>query len=356
MKIAVLACFGEDPHFIDHLGYLAHLFDAPLIVAHETLFEQVKKYYPFISNCYQIKETETSVGSLLQEYEVFFSSHYLALKKWPLQRKENGTPAIRTIYCSHGYSDKGHDSRVMEHFSYEDLCFVYGKKMKRFLHLKGVEDQGNWITVGNYRYAYYKKFQQFFDHLVQEKVFSNLDPRLPTVLYAPTWRDIEGSSSFPGVCSHLCKDFTDPWNLIVKWHPSLKRDHFTEVSYWEECFKERPHTQIVDDFPPIYPLLSRVDLLLSDISSIGYDYLIFKKPLLILNPSGRDWTGKSSLLDLAQEIRPYQYNQLQEIIHTQLKSRVNQSLYQTFYEDTFCPQASLKSIKEDVFRLVKSSL
>src|SRR5438105_1920604 len=40
----------------------------------------------------------------------------------------------------------------------------------------------------------------------------------------------------------------------------------------------------ITDFPLIYPLLAKTDIYLGDVSSIGYDFLFFQKPMFFFNP------------------------------------------------------------------------
>jgi CDP-glycerol glycerophosphotransferase (TagB/SpsB family) len=67
--------------------------------------------------------------------------------------------------------------------------------------------------------------------------------------------------------------------MIVKTHPLLKeRDpaHYERVT---RNFESHSNALLVEDFPPIHSILSRVDAFLGDFSSIGYDFLQFKRPM-----------------------------------------------------------------------------
>jgi len=54
----------------------------------------------------------------------------------------------------------------------------------------------HYVVVGNYRYTYFKQNRAFFDHVVKEEVLSRFSKPQPTILYAPTWLDLEESSTF----------------------------------------------------------------------------------------------------------------------------------------------------------------
>lgn len=75
----------------------------------------------------------------------------------------------------------------------------------------------------------------------------------------------------------LTASIPSDWTLIIKPHPHL------------QCPLESTSRIIVlKDYPPIYPLLAQVDAYLGDMSSIGYDFLTFRRPLLFYNPQKRD--------------------------------------------------------------------
>jgi CDP-glycerol glycerophosphotransferase (TagB/SpsB family) len=73
-------------------------------------------------------------------------------------------------------------------------------------------------------------------------------------------------------------------NLLIKLHPSIERDH--PFAAEELISQVEKHSQIVviKNFPLIYPLLSSIDALITDVSSIGYDFLYFNRPLFLIAP------------------------------------------------------------------------
>ncbi len=40
---------------------------------------------------------------------------------------------------------------------------------------------------------------------------------------------------------------------------------------------------LIEDFPLVYPLLAATDIYLGDVSSIGYDFLMFNRPMFLSN-------------------------------------------------------------------------
>jgi CDP-glycerol glycerophosphotransferase (TagB/SpsB family) len=98
------------------------------------------------------------------------------------------------------------------------------------------------------------------------------DARL--ILYAPTWRD--GAGGFLDTCpinwAHL-DEWLDKFNarLTLRLHPAERANAFPEFA--------RIHLdQKTDD---IYPYLKHIDLLITDYSSLMYDFALLDRPIII---------------------------------------------------------------------------
>lgn len=89
------------------------------------------------------------------------------------------------------------------------------------------------------------------------------------LLYSPTWRFY---SSFPSVncdsLSQFCKE--KKLIVIIKNHPLTKKETAKEYDNIIEYNKSMD----------IYPLLNKIDILITDYSSIYTDFLIFNKPII----------------------------------------------------------------------------
>ena len=97
------------------------------------------------------------------------------------------------------------------------------------------------------------------------------------MLYAPTWQDGEQASSFFDYGQKVMENVPVGWNLIVKIHPLLEQKN--PGAYYKIVSKKNKNTVIISEFPPVYPVLARCDAYLGDHSSVGYDFLKFKKPM-----------------------------------------------------------------------------
>lgn len=271
MKIAGLI-EGQNLHYLDHLAPLCSLEQIPLILTDKHTYNLAKKFYPDLEALYlpfplKAEKLITSFDTLIiSTPRVLFDQVYYFTQAF--QRKK-----IRTIWCPHGSSDKGSSSPFFEALAEEELLLTYGPKMERFIREKGIALPFH--RIGNYRFAYYKKHRYFYSSLLPPKLKK-------TIFYAPTWQGAESLSSFPHVWREL---FSPPENveMIIKLHPNLYKQYPKQIA------QLRKHHQLLENFPPIYPLLERTDLLIGDHSSINDDFLIFDRPIF-------QWTPESDSL------------------------------------------------------------
>lgn len=279
--------YGPQMHHLDHIAVLCILMDVPLIVTEPTLEEIAQKYYPqLVVFCFDYPEIGEKV---VREYDVIFSSlprdlfDQIFFVAENMQRKK-----LISIWCPHGNSDKGHMSYFMEGLCKEKIALVYGQKMIDFLIEKKVYSQlYATVVMGNFRYHFYKECAPFYDKLIQKEIASKLTANNRTLFYAPTWEDAENSCSLFHALPELIETIPEHWNLIVKPHPNtLEKPQKLEALIHQT--EKRPNILFLKTFPPIYPLLNFVDAYLGDMSSIGYDFLTFKKPLFFLNQNKRD--------------------------------------------------------------------
>ncbi len=338
---------GECEHYLDHLAPLCALLEAPLAVSDEKIAQLARTYYPMVevllydpnAIAFSINEKFDTVLTTLPRAlfdEIFFLAEKLLGKR------------LETIWCPHGNSDKGHASPFMEALSQEVRAFVYGQKMVDLLVKKGAYAQlKNVLHIGNFRRKFAQKHRAFYQALVEKQVFSTLDQRNRTILFAPTWDDAEKSSSFFVASSKLIAQLPKGFNLIIKPHPNLKWQG--EGKELLEAYATKPNLCILWDFPPIYPLLEMVDIYLGDMSSIGYDFLTFNRPMFFLNQNMRDASTDQGLylFRCGTEIQPHQYDDIYAVIEKELQddqkfSTLRKEVYQYCFSEDACEMQSLR--------------
>jgi len=159
-----------------------------------------------------------------------------------------------------------------------------------------------WHMVG------YPKFDPVING--EHEVAKLFDNDKKTVLYAPTWvsqltrmkigeRSEFGESSLHIWSIAIIEQLANKYNLILKFHSNMDRG---KTSIYEEIatlIKEKNLSDtvktIVDD--NIVPYMAASDLMISDISSVCYEWLHFDKPILFANPAPGQYKVGSKITD-----------------------------------------------------------
>lgn len=257
--------------YIDHISPLASLLDIPLIINDERNAALTAKYYPEVKMRYW-PDLEFRIQELSKEFDTLIGCDY-----WHPARKNDFR---KLIFCPHGQSDKGYNHPSLAPYALQEHVLIYGDLMRQMLvELKLWNQIPKVSVIGNFRLAYYQKHRDRLLQMAREEIFSKLIKTNRTLLYAPTWKDRDGASTFFDLGEKIAKETPADWNLIIKVHPLLpERDPglYYRLSLLEE---KRPNVVLVDQFPLVYPILECIDAYLGDYSSIGYDVLAFQKPM-----------------------------------------------------------------------------
>lgn len=254
--------YDDSRHYIDHLAPFCALLGWPLIVCEEAVADLSRRYYP---------DLQVIQKPALQ---LQLPPQIVACDTRPLLRAAFPNQTFQSLWLPHGNSDKGTKSSYFEALREEEYALVYGQKMIDFMREKQVAPKT--IRIGNFRWQYYLKHQSFYQKFALPK-------GKQTFLYAPTWDDYEGSSSFWTAFPHLANSLPKDCYILVKLHPNTLRKFEVELEILMGRYAERKNIHFLPEFPPIYPLLNLCDAYIGDRSSIGYDFLKFDRPLFFLN-------------------------------------------------------------------------
>ncbi|HEY2810167.1 MAG TPA: CDP-glycerol glycerophosphotransferase family protein [Rhabdochlamydiaceae bacterium] len=348
--------YGNESHHLDHIAPLCALLQMPLIVTEERLALLAKKFYPMVE---VVAADYLAIGEyLVSHFNLIFYSiprdlfdELFFLPQQLLQKK------VHTIWCPHGNSDKGHSLFFMEALQKEEMALLYGKQMIDFLQKKSAFQQlKEHVIVGNFRYEFYLKNKEFYDSLVEREITRRLAPAKKIYLYAPTWQDFEKSGSFFDALPHLAENIPPDVNLLVKLHPNLLQQHDWQVEDLVQHYQSQDHILFITDFSPIYPLLSSADVYIGDMSSMGYDFLTFDRPLFFLNQNTRDPLRDPGLylFRTGIEIKREAYAKIYDTIDHffQFELRPFSPIRKEVYAYAFGHRKSLEEIKNEIETIV----
>lgn len=353
-------------HYCDHLAPICKIMGIPLLFLDPEEMDTISRFYPDLHAEY-VPFQEFNPEMLITNFDVVFLSDLwdrtvFREKFAPLEKKYGKT--IRHVHCPHGFSDK---SFYLRKCAQEDITLLYGQNMLDQLKDEHVfNDLHSYVITGNYRYTYYQMHQAFYENLVQEEVLSRFIQEGPIVLYAPTWVDFEQSTTFYESTGTLIDALPKDWNMIIKMHPRLEHDD--PAMYYQILGKydSKPNVIFLKEFTPVYPLLAHTDVYIGDMSSVGYDFLTFNRPMYFLNKFKRD-PKKDRRLYLTRcgitvEPEPEQLSQIYQMIKANLDQdkEHNQDQKQfgkirkEVYQYTFGEEKSFLDIKREIVQAYSS--
>lgn len=321
------------PHYTEHLAPLCDLLSMPLLFSHEEYAEKAQKFYPHLLA--QVVDPFTA-RELKKSYNTLFTSELWGRERFTKTFGEG----MHHVHCPHGYSDKVFWLREA---AFEEISLLYGPAMVEMLEKEEVlQTLAHFVMIGNMRYLYYQKYESFFDQVTARVL--HFQKKQKTLLYAPTRMDWENSSTFVKAAHPLLEALPEDINLILKLHPYLREEATALVYQLEALYEDKPNVVILTDFPLVYPLLKQADVYLGDLSSLGYDFLTFDRPLFFLNP----WTVKLPLFECGEVLQEPQD------IYKKLDQKDNhQAIRKKVYQHAFGERRELSTIQHDLLQLLK---
>ncbi len=209
-------------------------------------------------------------------------------------RIHNDSKKSKSIFIGHGSGDKKYGGSQNTLLSYQYI-FLSGPKHREKLTDVGVFlPENRLIPIGNLRFDDYinNKFDR--NVLKQRMGISPNDFHKKTVLYAPTWR--WGNGTLREYAKKFIKEITSEHNLIIRPHhfdahliPYYKL--WASINGIKNVYFSNPNNLLTNDTMQDF-LVS--DILISDTSSILYEYLITSKPIIIANT---DFSGLHNMPD-----------------------------------------------------------
>ena len=265
---------GLDIQHLDHLAPLCLFLRIPLLFTDVKVYELAKTYYPRLES--RLLPSESFANEIIHEYNVIFTClpRQIVEVIFFLAKQLSGKD-ILSVWVPHGNSDKDNLGAL----THERIYLVYGEQMaKKLSHVYSnnlsISPKGEAVVVGNLKRHVYLSDSNTFSGVLKKKLTFARRGRRKTILYAPTWDDVNVSSEL----FSLLEKLPDEYNLYVKLHPNtlVKEGGYPSI---RERFGDRGNIIFLDDIPNIYPILERADIYVGGNSSIAYDFLSFKRPL-----------------------------------------------------------------------------
>ncbi len=164
-----------------------------------------------------------------------------------------------------------------------DTLFLIGPYMKqKFMETWGLQDDDpRFEMIGM------PKLDRLVDGSLNRREIEEglqIDPNLPTVIYAPT-RPTPTSSSLAMAGKEIITTIAEMnVNCVIKLHDRAYREWRSRSPDWRAILKrlEKQNVRIIEDYD-IVPYLYVSDLLVSDISSVVNEYTLLDRPIVLFD-------------------------------------------------------------------------
>jgi CDP-glycerol glycerophosphotransferase (TagB/SpsB family) len=189
----------------------------------------------------------------------------------------------RRVQLFHGVAGKyahDYDKPTVSLRQWDRHFFVNQRRLRNFIEAGAIDADGETAKLVGM-----PKVDCLVDgSLTREAAVSwlGLDPDRPTILYAPTW-SAASSINRLGV-EFIERLLAGPWNVLVKLHDRLRdpRPFFSGGLDWGarlEPLLQGPHARLASG-ADICPCLAAADVMITDHSSAGFEYLLLDRPLV----------------------------------------------------------------------------
>jgi len=247
-------------------------------------------------------------------------------------RIHNNPKKCKSIFIGHGSGDKKYGGSQNTLWNYQYI-FLSGPKHREKLLDVGVHlPENRLIPMGNLRFDDYINNKYNRDELKQSMGFGSQK----TVLYAPTWA--WGNGTLKKYAKSFIKEVTKEHNLIIRPHhfdahliPYYKL--WASVNGIKNVFFSNPNNLFTNDTIQDF-LVS--DILISDTSSILYEYLITGKPIVVANTDFSDLHNMPDKMNIMKIADFYDTSKnILDIVNRNLteadSNKFTEMLYNCFY-------------------------
>ena len=264
---------------IHQLGYVTGLIrelNGILYTDSELSYKIVEKDFPWISVKY-FDDFNPIIDEMVNDKIRVIILQDFQYKKFKTLRDKN----VKFVQVFHGACDKSYNIN-REILKYDLVCVV-GEKMYRDLKDKKLDRKKNLIITGN------PKADVIFNNIYnrnEEIKKLGLNPDKKNVLYAPTWLDGMGNSSFRKFGIDLPDYFPSEYQLTIKLHPNIYLYNKKLVNKLKSKIKDKKNILLLEDAEDIYdivPIMAASDLLITDVSGVSHEYIAFLRPMIFLD-------------------------------------------------------------------------
>ena len=240
-----------------------------------------------------------------------------------------------SIFIGHGAGDKkyGGSANNLETYDYH---FISGPK-----HLHKMKDLNINIPEEKLVKIGYPKFDDYQNNNISKNLYADLlgikDKNRKNILYAPTWKWGDGTLKKYG--KKFCKELNNDFNLIIRPHfhdrqRIIKLKAWAKYNGFNNIYFSNPAKIIKNNSMNDFALS---DLMISDTSSIIYEYLVTRKPIIIANNNYDQLHNMPSELNILDITKKYngEKNNICQMISDELEDSSSFEKYKMLLNNCF---------------------
>ena len=237
-----------------------------------------------------------------------------------------------SIFIGHGAGDKkyGGSAEILKSYDYH---FISGPK-----HLYKLKDVDVVIPEEKLVKIGYPKFDEYVNDNIDRNAYMNYlgikDQSRKNILYAPTWR--WGNGTLQKYGKRFCQELNDEYNLIIRPHFHDRR-HILPLKFWAKSnglnniYFSNPAKILKNNSMYDFAIS---DLMISDTSSIIYEYLITTNPIIIADNNYKDLHKMPDELNILDIANKYYGKNILSMVRNELEND-SQSNYKKLLNNCF---------------------
>jgi len=250
-------------------------------------------------------------------------------------RIKNDPAMSKTVFIGHGSGDKKYGTKAaLENYQY---LFISGPKHMAILKDVGADlPESSLIKIGNLRFDDYLNGKLNREVLMDRIGISAADRNRKTVLYAPTWK--WGNGTLEKYAKLFCREITREHNLIIRPHhfdshliPKLKL--WVKMAGIKHVYFSNTNRIVSNDTMHDFCIS---DILISDTSSVLYEYLVTGKPVIVANTDFNDlhnMPDKMNIMSIADRFNGT--SSILDVINRNLGDEENSAKYTEMLHNCF---------------------
>ena len=265
-----------------------------------------------------------------------------------------------TIFHEHGTSDKryggakAHNVADLKLKKYDHIFLSGPKNRKRLEEIGLFFPETKLIKIGGLRFDKY--FQNSYKKDIEYDRLKIKDRSRKNILYAPTWRFGNGTIKKYGL--KFAAEISKKYNLIIR--PHYHDYNYSRFLKFKTILKNLDHvyfsnaTNIIkqDTFNDFI----LADLMISDMSSVIYEFLITTRPMIIIKNDFTNFHKMPKHLDIMQNVDIYDGSQdIVSMIETNLQQQKYSKIYHQMARDCFYVEGSSVKRAADFIEKARSS-